>query len=65
VALSESVAVTVKVDVPTIVGVPVMLPLDTSVNPVGKDPLVTANVYGPVPPVAANVFTVPGFSEKL
>jgi hypothetical protein len=48
----ESVAVTVKFDVPGIVGVPETSPADDNDNPAGSVPAVTANVYGDVPPLA-------------
>ena len=45
-----SVAVTVNDEPPDEVGVPVRLPPDDNERPAGNDPLVTANVYGAVPP---------------
>ena len=46
-----SVAVIVKVNVPTVVGVPVIAPvLELRSRPVGSEPLDTENVYGEVPP---------------
>ena len=52
-----SVAVTVKVNVPAVVGVPEMRPpLVSGDNPVGSAPAVTLNVYGPVPPLAVMVW---------
>ena len=50
-----SVAVTVKVDVPAVVGVPEMMPPLVIDNPAGSDPAVTLNVYGAVPPLAVMV----------
>ena len=51
----ESVTVPVKLKVPAVVGVPVMAPvLAFSVSPGGKEPELMANVYGLVPPLAAN-----------
>ena len=45
-----------KLDVPTAVGVPDMIPvLLFSVNPIGSEPLDTDQLYGVVPPLAANV----------
>ena len=45
----------VNVNVPTVVGDPVMAPVvGLSVRPVGSAPLDTANVYGAVPPVAVS-----------
>lgn len=51
---SASVAVTVKVDVPAVVGVPEMVAPD-NVRPAGNVPVVTLHVYGVEPPLAANV----------
>jgi hypothetical protein len=50
--LVESVAVTVKEDVPVWVAVPERSPAGVSVKPDGGDPAVTAKVTAPVPPVA-------------
>ena len=50
-----SVAVTVKLKPPAAVGVPLMLPALDSVNPAGRLPPVTANVYGPMPPLAVRM----------
>jgi hypothetical protein len=50
-----SVAVTVNALVAAVVGVPVTAPPLDKLNPAGNVPLVTAYVYGPVPPVAATV----------
>lgn len=45
VGVSESVTVTVKFDVPAVVGVPLIAPvLELSISPVGNDPVVTAQV---------------------
>ena len=52
--LAESVAVTVKVEVPAAVGVPEITPAVDSDNPAGRLPVVTAHVYGGTPPVAIN-----------
>ncbi len=53
----ESVAVTVKVNVPGVVGVPeITPPLVSGDKPVGRAPVVTLKVYGPVPPVAVKVW---------
>src|SRR5438093_548810 len=46
-----SVAVTVNVNMPAMVGVPEIVPIDEIVNPVGNAPLVV-KVNGPVPSVA-------------
>ncbi len=50
----ESFTVTVNVDVPLEVGVPLMDPEELSVNPAGNPPEVTCQVYGAVPPEADN-----------
>ena len=54
VGVVESVALISKVYVPAEVGVPERTP-DVNVRPVGKAPLNNTKVYGPVPPLAANV----------
>ena len=47
----ESVAVTVNVELPWVVGVPLMVPLPASSDsPGGRLPAVTEYRYGPVPP---------------
>jgi len=52
VAPVESVTVIVNENGPVAEGVPVISPVDAlRLKPVGKEPAVTANVYGPVPPV--------------
>src|SRR5271165_4788228 len=57
---SESVTFTVKFVVPAAVGVPLIAPVDAfSVNPAGKLPTDIAQLYGVVPPVAANVCEYP------
>lgn len=43
---------TVKENVPAAVGVPEITPVVDNVNPAGKLPVVTAQVYGETPPVA-------------
>ena len=48
--LLESVAVTVRFDVPDVIGVPVMRQADPSVNPAGNAPLTITQLYGAVPP---------------
>jgi hypothetical protein len=51
VTLLLSVAVTVKLYAPALVGVPLMTPEDVlSERPVGSAPAVSANVMGAVPP---------------
>jgi len=57
---SESVTCTVKLDVPTAFGVPLITPVDVfSDNPAGKLPTEIAQLYGVVPPVAVNVCEYP------
>jgi len=52
----ESVTCTVKFQVPVVVTVPLMTPVEeASVNPGGRLPEMTAHVYGVQPPVAASV----------
>jgi hypothetical protein len=53
---AESLACTVKLNVPAVCGVPLILPPELSERPVGNDPLpaTTLHVYGGVPPEAAN-----------
>jgi hypothetical protein len=46
----ESVADTVSTKEPEALGVPLMLQLDPRDRPVGSDPLVMLQLYGPVPP---------------
>jgi hypothetical protein len=56
VGVAESVTVTVKVDVPDVVGTPLICPVAAfRVRPVGKAPTVTLQVYGVVPPLACSV----------
>ena len=52
----ESVTLTVKVDVPTAVGVPVIAPALLRVRPAGRDPALAVNVSVPAPPVTAIVW---------
>ena len=52
---SESVALTVNTLDPAAVGVPESTPAELKVRPPGKVPVLTLQVYGPVPPVAAKV----------
>jgi hypothetical protein len=49
---SESIAVTVKFEVPADVGVPVIVPAADSVSPAGSTPDVTDHVTGGVPLIA-------------
>jgi hypothetical protein len=52
----ESVTVKVKLNVPAVVGVPEMVPVELSmVSPGGSDPLAIDQLYGGVPPVTATV----------
>jgi hypothetical protein len=51
----ESVAVTVKVQVPAVMGVPEIIPELLNESPAGRVPLVTLQVMGGVPPVAWSV----------
>jgi len=58
----ESTTCAVKLNVPVVLGVPVMAPVAVfSVNPAGSDPLVSEKVYGPTPPDATSdeVYTIP------
>ena len=52
---------TVKLNVPAAVVVPLMLPPASMTTPVGKAPAVTAKVYGAIPPAAASdsAYSVP------
>ena len=51
-----SVAVTENEETPGVVGVPEISPVEVfKLSPAGNDPLASANVYGPVPPLAASV----------
>lgn len=57
VALTVSVAIAVKLEVPETVGVPVMAPVEElSDSPVGSVPLEIDHVGAPVPPVAVSVW---------
>ena len=67
---AESVTVMEKLDVPAAVGVPEIAPFDATVSPAGREPLVTAKEYGPVPPVAVTVWeyavpVVPSVSDGV
>jgi hypothetical protein len=46
---TELVALTVKLDVPVAVGVPVIVPLDERLKPAGNEPLEMLHVMGVVP----------------
>jgi len=52
---AESVAFTVSVLVPAVVGVPESIPAELNVRPPGRVPALTFQVSGEVPPVAAKV----------
>lgn len=56
VALPESVTLKVTFAVPTpeAVGVPVIAPAEDRLKPAGSVPLLTAYVYGEIPPLAAS-----------
>jgi hypothetical protein len=45
----------VNVEVPAVVGVPVILPLAASASPAGSAPTVTVHVFPPLPPLAVRV----------
>ena len=65
-----SVTFTVNDAVPAVVGVPLIWPALLSVNPAGNEPEEIAQLYGVVPPLAANVAvyavpTVPPVSEEV
>ncbi len=55
VGVALSAACTVTVEVPAVVGVPLITPEVDNVRPAGKVPVVTVQVYGAVPPIAVNV----------
>jgi hypothetical protein len=62
VGVSESVTVTVKLEVPAVVGVPDITPVEAlRIRPAGKLPVVTAHEYGVMPPVACKV--APAYTE--
>jgi hypothetical protein len=66
-ALFPPVTRTVKVEVPAVVGVPLIAPPVDRESPAGRDPEETDQLYGCVPPVAASVLlyavpTVPAVS---
>ena len=52
-------------NVPTAVGCPENCPFVPRVSPAGSAPLVTLQVYGAVPPVAARVEVYEAFSVAL
>ena len=47
----ESLTVTVNNEVPVVLGVPLIWPEPLRLKPAGKDPELTDQVYGAVPPV--------------
>jgi hypothetical protein len=52
----ESVTLAVKLNVPAVVGVPEITPVDAArLNPAGSVPALTLQLYGVVPPLACNV----------
>jgi hypothetical protein len=52
----ESITLTVKLNVPAVVGVPEITPVDAAkLNPAGSIPALTLQLYGVVPPLACNV----------
>lgn len=54
--LLASITCTVKEELPDVVGVPEIVPVDAvRLNPAGSEPDVTLQVYGVVPPDAASV----------
>jgi hypothetical protein len=57
VAVPPPVTWTVKVEVPAVVGVPLITPAEDRLSPAGSDPTVTDQVrVAAVPPVVANVW---------
>src|SRR5882762_7535908 len=54
--LLESVTWTVKLPVPTVVGVPVICPLADTVKPAGRLPDCNDQLYGVVPPAAVRLW---------
>src|SRR6185369_15111786 len=66
VALELSFTCTVKLNVPAVVGVPEMVPLDAKFSPRGIAPAVAVHVYPPLPPVAASVaeYAVPTVAPR-
>jgi hypothetical protein len=67
VVLFASVTWTVKLDVPAVVGVPEITPVEAArLNPAGRLPVVINHVYGVWPPVAVSVwlYVVPVMPEN-
>jgi hypothetical protein len=56
VAVPPPDAWTVKLELSTVVGVPLRIPAVDKVSPAGRVPDVTDQLYGDVPPLAANVW---------
>src|SRR5579863_9233268 len=56
VAFATSFTWTVKFEVPTAVGVPLIVPLEERAIPDGRDPAVRDQVFPPDPPLAASVW---------
>ena len=50
----ESVTLTVNEEVPAVVGVPLICPEPLSVKPAGREPEVSDQLYGVLPPLAAS-----------
>ena len=51
----ESVTLTVNEEVPAVAGVPLIWPELLSVRPAGREPELSDQLYGVVPPLAASV----------
>jgi hypothetical protein len=56
VGVAESVTLTVKFEVPAVVGVPLMTPPELKDSPAGSVPESSDHVYGVTPPVAESVW---------
>src|SRR3954466_3194671 len=54
--VAVSVAVTLKLNTPVAVAVPLIAPFEARLSPVGNVPPVCAKVYGPVPPLAVKLW---------
>jgi hypothetical protein len=65
VGVVESVTFAVKLNEPDAVGVPEIVPALDKVRPAGRAPELMLQLYGAVPPLAANVaeYTVPSWPE--
>ena len=53
--LPESRTRKVGEDVPVVVGVPLITPLELRLSPTGNEPLARSHVFAPVPPEEVNV----------